>query len=322
MSTEMTGDLQSAYGAFSPKVLHQQIQMIQQAMSDCMTTGVHYGVVPGCGDKPTLLKPGAEKLCFMFRLAPEYKIDLENLGNGHREYRITCRLTSIATGAFVGEGVGSACTMETKYRYRQSERTCPACGNSCIIKGRKEYDKTGGDGGWLCFKKKGGCGAQFSDNDKRIESQQVGRMENPDIADCYNSCLKIAKKRAGVDAVLTATAASDIFAQDLEDLPPQAGDSAKPPAAPKGTPQQPTEDEWTPEEIAREEALRDKLEDWKRRTNACEKDDQFVAIFKEMMALPKGPEREGAWNILCNFQEKKGNRWDGKARKFVPMQAA
>ena len=40
-------------------------------------------------------------------------------------------------------------------------------------------------------------------------------------ADYYNNVLKMAKKRAFVDAVLTATAASDIFAQDLEDMDPR-----------------------------------------------------------------------------------------------------
>jgi len=45
--------------------------------------------------------------------------------------------------------------------------------------------------------------------------QQV--RTNP--ADLANTILKMAKKRALVDAVLTATAASDVFAQDLEDLP-------------------------------------------------------------------------------------------------------
>jgi hypothetical protein len=37
--------------------------------------------------------------------------------------------------------------------------------------------------------------------------------------DFYNTCLKIGKKRAMVDAVLTVTGASEIFTQDLEDLP-------------------------------------------------------------------------------------------------------
>ena len=45
------------------------------------------------------------------------------------------------------------------------------------------------------------------------------QVENPDIADTYNTVLKMAKKRSHVDAILTATAASDIFTQDLEDMP-------------------------------------------------------------------------------------------------------
>lgn len=45
------------------------------------------------------------------------------------------------------------------------------------------------------------------------------REENTDIADTYNTVLKMAKKRALVDAVKSTTAASDIFTQDVEDLP-------------------------------------------------------------------------------------------------------
>jgi hypothetical protein len=34
---------------------------------------------------------------------------------------------------------------------------CPNCGKDAIIKGREEYG-----GGWLCYKKNGGCGAKFT----------------------------------------------------------------------------------------------------------------------------------------------------------------
>lgn len=44
------------------------------------------------------------------------------------------------------------------------------------------------------------------------------RKENLDIADTYNTVLKISKKRAFVDAVKSTTAASDIFTQDIEDI--------------------------------------------------------------------------------------------------------
>jgi hypothetical protein len=45
------------------------------------------------------------------------------------------------------------------------------------------------------------------------------KVEHDNPADYYNTCLKMAKKRAHVDAILTATAASDIFTQDIEDMP-------------------------------------------------------------------------------------------------------
>ncbi len=38
-----------------------QVALIQQIMGTAMKDGEHFGRIPGCGDKPTLLKPGAEK---------------------------------------------------------------------------------------------------------------------------------------------------------------------------------------------------------------------------------------------------------------------
>jgi hypothetical protein len=79
---------------------------------------------------------------------------------------------------------------------------------------KSKYD----DDKWYCNPKKGGCGAKINFNDPRIENQQHGKIENPDIADTYNTVLKMAKKRAYVDATITAAAASDMFTQDMEDF--------------------------------------------------------------------------------------------------------
>ena len=57
--------------------------------------------------------------------------------------------------------------------------------------------------------------------DDQSRSRNGGKAENPDIADTYNTVLKMAKKRAHVDAIITVTAASDIFTQDVEDLLPE-----------------------------------------------------------------------------------------------------
>jgi hypothetical protein len=102
--------------------------------------------------------------------------------------------------------------MESKYRFRGGARKCPKCGKETIIKGKAEYG-----GGWLCFVKKGGCGFKWPDGAAEIESQSVEKVENENPADHYNTVLKMAKKRAFVDATITATAASDIFTQDIGD---------------------------------------------------------------------------------------------------------
>lgn len=230
--------------AMTAEKIQRQVNLIQEVMAKVMKEDVHYGKIPGCGPKPTLLKPGAEKLSTTFRLAPYYEIRRGELGDGHREYEITCTLKHINTNMIISQGVGSCSTMEGKFRFRNTEKKCPECGAEAIIKGKKEYG-----GGWLCFKKKSGCGAKWQDGDAVIEDQADGKTEHDNPADYYNTILKMAKKRAHVDAVLTATAASDIFTQDIEDMPevfngepekkPAPKKKAKPKAEPKREP--PTE---------------------------------------------------------------------------------
>lgn len=198
--------------AMSVKDILDQVKLIQEVMRAVMTEGEHYGTIPGCGEKKTLLQPGAQKLTMTFRLAPEYQIQEVNLEKGHKEYRVICTLKSMLSGAFVGQGVGCCSSMESKYRYRGGVRKCPECGKEAIIKGKAQFG-----GGWLCWAKKGGCGEKWEDGAQEIESQSIEKVENPDPADTFNTVLKMAKKRAFVDATITATAASDIFTQDIGD---------------------------------------------------------------------------------------------------------
>jgi len=190
----------------------RQHALIQSVIKEVMIPGHHYGVIPGTeakqGEKPrppVLLKPGAEKLCMVFRLAASFSERTKDLPNGHREERVTCTLTHIPTGVVVAAAMGSCSTMEAKYRYRNGKPVCPQCGVEAINK-----DK-GDRGGWYCWAKKGGCGAQFPASDKRISEQKVGLAENRDLADTFNTVLKMAVKRAHVAATLLATAASDAF---------------------------------------------------------------------------------------------------------------
>jgi hypothetical protein len=166
------------------------------------------------GMKPSLYKAGAEKMAFLFRLRMgELKVDEREIGGGHREFIITTPFLD-KRGKALGYGLGSCTTMESKYRWRKAERKCPACGNSTVIKGKEEFG-----GGWLCWTKKGGCGAKFMEDDPAIMEQQVGKIENEDLADVYNTVLKIAKKRSYIDGVIAVCACSDFFTQDVEDLP-------------------------------------------------------------------------------------------------------
>ena len=192
----------------------QQVQKIQRVMEAVMRSGEHYGVIPGTGTKPTLLKPGAEKLCLVFRLDPQYEVTETMPDGAHLSVTSRCTLYHIPTSNRMGSGMGSCSTKEKKYAWREAKRVCPACGKDAIIRGKTEYG-----GGWVCFKKKDGCGSKFSENDALITGQLMGRVANPDLADQYNTILKMANKRALVAAVLNVTAASDIFTQDLEDVP-------------------------------------------------------------------------------------------------------
>lgn len=200
--------------ALSVKDILDQKALIQDAMKAAMQDGQHYGKIPGCGDKPTLLQPGAQTILLLFRLNPDYEITQTDMGGNHREYSVKCRLTS-AAGVFVGAGVGSCCTMEAKYRYRVAPKTItdrPVPGKywelrksdpiaaQALIGGKGFSTKKDDNGNWM------------------IAEGSSEKIEHDNPPDFYNTCLKMAKKRALVDATLTRTAASDIFSQDLEDL--------------------------------------------------------------------------------------------------------
>ena len=199
--------------AMRPEAMKAQVALIQDVMKSVMRDGEHFGKIPGCGDKPTLLQPGAQKLIMTFRLVPDPEITVIDLPNEHREYRVKVNLTT-QNGIFLGAGVGSCTTMEGKFRYRKADLACPECGKATIIKEKAEFG-----GGWLCYQKKGGCGKKWTDAESPFKDTSLDRVEHDNPADYYNTCEKMAYKRALVSATLTVTAASDIFTQDIEDMP-------------------------------------------------------------------------------------------------------
>lgn len=190
--------------------LMAQVRKIQEVMKQAMKDGEHFGKIPGT-PKPTLLKPGAEKLCLLFRLDPQFE-SVEFKDGDHLTVKSRCVLYHIPTSMRMGSGEGSCSTKESKYAFRNASLACPECGKDAIIKGKDEYG-----GGWLCYKRKGGCGFKFPDD--HFKGMEVGKVAADNLADQYNTVLKMANKRALVAAVLVTTAASDIFTQDIEEMP-------------------------------------------------------------------------------------------------------
>ena len=172
--------------------IQAQVNTIQEVMNQVMKANVHYGVIPGCKE-PSLLKPGAEKIMATFRLSADPEV-IDISDNDQIRYRVKIRLVS-SSGVFVGAGIGECSSNEEKYKWRKA-----VC--------KEEFDEAPVDR----KREKWSKGYQ---NKPNYKAQQI-RTEPADLA---NTILKMAKKRALIDAVLTCTAASDCFTQDIEDLP-------------------------------------------------------------------------------------------------------
>lgn len=186
-----------------------QVNLIQEVMKSVMKKDTHFGTIPGC-QKPTLYKAGAEVLATTFRLSVDPEVaDLST--HDEIRYRVRVKLTAV-NGHVVGIGIGEASSNEEKYMWRKA-----VC--------QEEFDSTPEDRRRTKWSK--GQNGAYS-------IQQV----RTNIADIANTILKMAKKRGQIDAILTATAASDIFTQDIEDLPEEVraeveGEGEQHPAASK-----------------------------------------------------------------------------------------
>lgn len=142
-------NLQSIQGSI------QKINQFQDLVQSQFAQGHDFGVVPGTS-KPTLLKPGAEKLIMLLGLTSEFEIldSTRDFDTGFFQYQVVCRLKKY--GDVITEGFGSCNTKEKKYVHS--------------------------DG--------------FSQD---------------------NTVLKMAKKRALVDAALLVGSLSGVFTQDMDD---------------------------------------------------------------------------------------------------------
>lgn len=223
--------------------LHERLEFVRNVMRREMKEGQDYGKIPGTGDKPSLLQPGAQKLLMTFNLREQVKKEalreFPQLNGifGHREYEFT--ITVFPQGARPEDGwdgVGTCSTLESKYRYRKAERRCPVCKKTTIIAENEKFVPAGQVPGFLCWKKKGGCGAKFHAQHPDIINQPADDVENEDPADCWNTVRKMAFKRGLVAAAINATNTSELWTQDLEDMAGNAAAKGKGPQTSQGAP--------------------------------------------------------------------------------------
>ena len=197
----------------------------QHIVKERMREGYHFDTIPGT-QKPSLLDPGGDLLMKMYGLSDVHPIDphgkpsyvIEHMTEDwDREpplfdYLVSCTLYNVRTGEAVRTGKASCNSWEDKYRWRETRRICPQCKAEAIIRGKEEFG-----GGWMCWRKKGGCGAKFPDGSQAIEGQRAGRVPNMDIANQKNTILQIAQKRAKLRAVRSGTLAGEMFTQDIDE---------------------------------------------------------------------------------------------------------
>lgn len=171
-----------------------KVKTLQSTLKNILVDNHDYGKIPGCGDKPTLLKPGAEKILMALGITSSYELieHTENFeGKGFFAYTVKCIL--FKNGSKITEGLGHANSKEKKWALEfVYEKDLPTGTNKDLLK-KKKFESSKGT-----FYK------------YEVEADANSKA---------NTILKIAKKRAQIDAVLTVASLSEIFTQDFDDMP-------------------------------------------------------------------------------------------------------
>lgn len=163
-----------------------------------------FGIIPGT-DKPTLLKPGAEKLCTLFGLRTEF-VSVETTADwdkGFFYFHYRCNLTR--NGEVVASGEGSCNSREKKYRWR-------------YVPDFKATDE-----------EKARAVRRETKTSKNGKPYTMLVLENAEPYDLVNTIQKMAQKRAMIAATLIGVNASEFFTQDLEDMNIIDGDFSEAP---------------------------------------------------------------------------------------------
>lgn len=223
-------------------------QAFKDFYTQVLRKNMDYGTVPGT-EKPTLYKPGAEKLTTFFGLSVEFEI-IERVQdwtgaehNGEAFFYYLCRCHLYRGDRIVASADGSCNSWESKYRWRWvGEHDLPPGLDPAMLKRRGgeieepqwavSRAQTSGEYGkpaeyWQRFKDAIASGeARQGTRKKRdggtmltwvVSGYYQYRVPNEDVMSQVNTILKMAQKRAFVAATLIATNASEFFTQDVED---------------------------------------------------------------------------------------------------------
>ncbi len=139
-----------------------KINQFQAVVQNTLKKNHDYGVIPGT-PKPTLLKPGAEKIQMLLGVTSEYEVieHINDYENGFFAFTVRCIIYK--NGVKITEGLGHCNNREPKFYKRKD-----------------------------------------------------GSIQDP--YEKVNTVLKMAKKRAQIDATLTLASLSEVFTQDVEDM--------------------------------------------------------------------------------------------------------
>ena len=220
---------------YTPSELRQWVAHLDEMRRAILQDGTDYSVIPGT-QKPTLLKPGAEKLLMAAGLG--FTIErIPEPGTDARQgvtYRTTIRR---------GDDILAQCDGYAGY---DEDRFYQASAQRRIEAERRERSNA----------------AKYQ---RAVNSKKWEDLPEEDYRAPWNSVMKMAEKRSLVGAVLNALAASGLFTQDLEDMPDggdlswDVGELLRP---------------WL-QEVYKVDGAREELRDWTSSNNYPERPKDF-----------------------------------------------
>lgn len=177
---------------------------IVEKLKPILIEGVDVYSLPGM-NKPSLGKPGAEKLAAIFGLNGKFEVDKETMeaigatANGKPYIAFVCNL--MANGRVKGQGRGATVIEWERNNYRM-----------VFEQEFNSIKDTLKEGEW-----KGPLQGVSKSSGKPYTYWKVKDAPVMDPL-ALNKAIKMAQKSAFVDAVIRATGMSDLFTQDLEDM--------------------------------------------------------------------------------------------------------